>query len=134
MPINPISNPSFCELDRMLQRLMRRQGVAVDDIPNLEGWNNFVLAVDQTIKEYSANRALLEQSVASTSQKLKQAYEDLKTESNLRLAQAESHQQELESLVQERTNELQEAQLNFCLLYTSPSPRDLSTSRMPSSA
>ena len=24
--------------------------------------------------------------------------------------------------------------LNFCLLYTSPSPRDLSTSRMPSSA
>ena len=26
------------------------------------------------------------------------------------------------------------AQLNNCLLYTSPSPRDLSTSRMPSSA
>ena len=25
-------------------------------------------------------------------------------------------------------------QLKFCLLYTSPSPRDLSTSRMPSSA
>ena len=25
-------------------------------------------------------------------------------------------------------------QLTFCLLYTSPSPRDLSTSRMPSSA
>ena len=27
-----------------------------------------------------------------------------------------------------------DAQANFCLLYTSPSPRDLSTSRMPSSA
>ena len=27
-----------------------------------------------------------------------------------------------------------EGQLKFCLLYTSPSPRDLSTSRMPSSA
>ena len=26
------------------------------------------------------------------------------------------------------------AELNICLLYTSPSPRDLSTSRMPSSA
>ena len=25
-------------------------------------------------------------------------------------------------------------QINYCLLYTSPSPRDLSTSRMPSSA
>ena len=30
--------------------------------------------------------------------------------------------------------EITEAILNFCLLYTSPSPRDLSTSRMPSSA
>ena len=29
---------------------------------------------------------------------------------------------------------LSEAQLYGCLLYTSPSPRDLSTSRMPSSA
>ena len=28
----------------------------------------------------------------------------------------------------------QEEASNFCLLYTSPSPRDLSTSRMPSSA
>ena len=27
-----------------------------------------------------------------------------------------------------------EADSNYCLLYTSPSPRDLSTSRMPSSA
>ena len=26
------------------------------------------------------------------------------------------------------------ARMKFCLLYTSPSPRDLSTSRMPSSA
>ena len=30
--------------------------------------------------------------------------------------------------------DLSEAALNICLLYTSPSPRDLSTSRMPSSA
>ena len=29
---------------------------------------------------------------------------------------------------------LQKAGANICLLYTSPSPRDLSTSRMPSSA
>ena len=32
------------------------------------------------------------------------------------------------------SNEPRLAQLNDCLLYTSPSPRDLSTSRMPSSA
>ena len=30
--------------------------------------------------------------------------------------------------------DLQQAQERICLLYTSPSPRDLSTSRMPSSA
>ena len=30
--------------------------------------------------------------------------------------------------------ELNDATLTVCLLYTSPSPRDLSTSRMPSSA
>ena len=32
------------------------------------------------------------------------------------------------------SRELVERQLGTCLLYTSPSPRDLSTSRMPSSA
>ena len=32
------------------------------------------------------------------------------------------------------TNYLDNSQLQNCLLYTSPSPRDLSTSRMPSSA
>ena len=31
-------------------------------------------------------------------------------------------------------DELKYIRLNNCLLYTSPSPRDLSTSRMPSSA
>ena len=35
---------------------------------------------------------------------------------------------------QQGTYPLPEAQLDRCLLYTSPSPRDLSTSRMPSSA
>ena len=31
-------------------------------------------------------------------------------------------------------NSIRETELHTCLLYTSPSPRDLSTSRMPSSA
>ena len=34
----------------------------------------------------------------------------------------------------EEWEKFQDQQLKFCLLYTSPSPRDLSTSRMPSSA
>ncbi|NEQ54954.1 MAG: diguanylate cyclase [Leptolyngbya sp. SIO3F4] len=92
---------------------MRRQGVTADNVPSLEGWKNFVLAVDQTIREFSGNRELLEQSVQSTSLKLKQAYEDLKTASNLRLAQADLHQRELEHLVQERTTELRNAHLHL---------------------
>ena len=36
--------------------------------------------------------------------------------------------------IQDEVDEATEEQLKVCLLYTSPSPRDLSTSRMPSSA
>ena len=44
--------------------------------------------------------------------------------------------QKLERLVNEGSQVLQEVEdlQTGCLLYTSPSPRDLSTSRMPSSA
>ena len=38
------------------------------------------------------------------------------------------------SVVEAMLVALDHMQVNFCLLYTSPSPRDLSTSRMPSSA
>ncbi len=115
MPLSakPMPEITSSELNRILTRLMRRQGVAVDEVPNFEGWNNFVLAVNQMLKEFKANRQLLEQSVKSTSLKLQQAYEDLKLESSLRLAQADSHQRELENLVQERTAELQNAQLHL---------------------
>ncbi len=113
MSTKPLPDRSSTELNRMLKRLMRRQGVAADQVPNLEGWNHFVFAVDQMFKEFSANRELLEQSVQSTSLKLKQAYEDLRTESSLRLAQADIHQRELENLVQERTIELKNTQLHL---------------------
>ena len=43
---------------------------------------------------------------------------------------AEEARQKAEVLAQKREDEL----AGSCLLYTSPSPRDLSTSRMPSSA
>lgn len=110
MAIQPVPDHRSSAFSRMLKRLMRRQGVTADEVPTLSGWTNFVLAVNQTIQEFTANRELLEQSVQSTSLKLKQAYEDLKSESSLRLAQADLHQRELENLVQERTAELQAAQ------------------------
>ena len=39
-----------------------------------------------------------------------------------------------EGLSEVDTNKISKLQSEICLLYTSPSPRDLSTSRMPSSA
>ena len=41
---------------------------------------------------------------------------------------------ELENFKKRASNEITNALKYACLLYTSPSPRDLSTSRMPSSA
>jgi len=92
---------------------MRREGVTTDTIPNLKAWNHFVLAVDQIVTEFTANRERLEQSVKSTSLQLELAYEDLKGETELRLTQADAHQLELEGLVQQRTSELQNAQLRL---------------------
>ena len=49
----------------------------------------------------------------------------------------EPSQTQIESLIESYLNENDEiatALIGSCLLYTSPSPRDLSTSRMPSSA
>ena len=39
-----------------------------------------------------------------------------------------------DSFIEEVSEEVRRDRLYNCLLYTSPSPRDLSTSRMPSSA
>ena len=38
------------------------------------------------------------------------------------------------NFLEEEISQLNDDELRNCLLYTSPSPRDLSTSRMPSSA
>ena len=51
-----------------------------------------------------------------------------------RVAPAASHKPELASLNMGSMNFGLYPMLKSCLLYTSPSPRDLSTSRMPSSA
>ena len=45
-----------------------------------------------------------------------------------------SHVQKVFARVYHESRTITPTQLEVCLLYTSPSPRDLSTSRMPSSA
>ena len=57
---------------------------------------------------------------------LKQENSKLKLEARLRKS--------LASELERQKTLVQEAKVEACLLYTSPSPRDLSTSRMPSSA
>ena len=54
------------------------------------------------------------------------------SQAKLQSHQAKKNKAVAEELDNQRQQELQ--QIESCLLYTSPSPRDLSTSRMPSSA
>ena len=47
---------------------------------------------------------------------------------------SQTMQDELEPILHDSTERDESDEIEDCLLYTSPSPRDLSTSRMPSSA
>lgn len=96
-----------------LARIMRRKGVGTDEAPSLERWQDFLSAVESRLGEYEKNRELLDKSVKTSSGQLKQLYEQLKTESNLRLVESERHQEELENDVRQRTADLHRAQLDL---------------------
>lgn len=104
------SEISPTNLHKMIQRAMRRRGVRADCAPNLEGWTNFLEAIEQMIIEFEANRNRLEKSVRLSSQKLKSTYEELERETQLRLQESEHHQRNLQKLVKARTVELEQAQ------------------------
>ena len=96
-----------------LARIMRRKGVGTDEAPSLERWQDFLSAVESRLGEYEKNRELLDKSVKTSSGQLKQLYEQLKTESNLRLVESKRHQEELENDVRQRTADLHRAQLDL---------------------
>ena len=96
-----------------LARIMRRKGVGTDEVPSLERWLDFLSAVESRLGEYEKNRELLDKSVKTSSDQLKQLYEQLKTESNLRLVESKRHQEELENDVRQRTADLHRAQLDL---------------------
>ena len=100
-----------------LARIMRRKGVGTDEAPSLERWQDFLSAVESRLGEYEKNRELLDKSVKTSSGQLKQLYEQLKTESNLRLVESERHQEELENDVRQRTADLHRAQLDLSLIH-----------------
>jgi len=97
-------------LNPSLARIMRRKGVAVDEAPTLDRWEDFLLAVNLCLESYEKNRELLDASAKISSTKLRRLYEQLKSESSLRLAESKRHQQELENDVQQRTADLRDAQ------------------------
>eukprot|EP00831_Metopus_contortus_P051996 TRINITY_DN43658_c0_g2_i1.p1 TRINITY_DN43658_c0_g2~~TRINITY_DN43658_c0_g2_i1.p1 ORF type:complete len:125 (+),score=25.29 TRINITY_DN43658_c0_g2_i1:90-464(+) len=93
------------------------------------------------IKQIIAERKKKEQEICSFKPKLITKNNDIQLEGKLSCTSNVHTGRNQKSKVQFRTyiwNELRKeklaSQLRICLLYTSPSPRDLSTSRMPSSA
>jgi diguanylate cyclase (GGDEF)-like protein len=92
---------------------MRRRGVTADVAPTLEGWTEFLEAIQQTIVAFEADRCRLEKSVRISSEKLKSTYSELERETKLRLQDSEDHQRNLQQLVKERTAELEKAQAHL---------------------
>ena len=71
----------------------------------------------------------------AAAEKSAQAQELAQVEADKMIADAKTQASEIVSQAQRRNNEIvEEAKLTACLLYTSPSPRDRTRSRMPSSA
>lgn len=100
-------------LHKIIRRAMRRRGVTADTAPTLEGWTEFLEAIQQTIIEFEANRTRLEKTVRISSEKLKSTFHELECETQLRLTESENHQRNLQQLVKERTAELEEAQAHL---------------------
>lgn len=96
-------------LNTTLARTMRRKGVGLDEVPSIERWTEFVLAIDATLDGYETNRELLDASAKIASSQLRDLYERLKAESSLRLAESDRHKRELEDDVRSRTADLWEA-------------------------
>lgn len=109
--LNPKSNAPT--LHKILRRAMRRRGVTAEHAPTLEGWTEFLEAIQQTVVEFEANRDRLEKSVKISSEKLKSTYQELEQETRLRLHESEHHQRNLQKLVKERTAELEQAQAHL---------------------
>ena len=86
--------------------------------------------VPMTQEAYNKRRAEIEEMENVQMPKIAEDIATARAEGDLK-ENAEYHaQREKQGLLQARINDLK----SRCLLYTSPSPRDLSTSRMPSSA
>lgn len=98
------------QINANLARIMRRKGVAADSPPSLERWADFLGALDACLSDYEKNRELLDASAKLSSAQLRELYDQLRNESELRLADSERYQRKLELDVQSRTADLSAAQ------------------------
>ena len=102
--------------------LARKKAYSISE--NEQYKNDFILAADTVV---AIGRKIIEKT------------EDIeKARENLNLLSGRNHRVYTAVCVRDQKgifyNRNVETRIKFCLLYTSPSPRDLSTSRMPSSA
>lgn len=93
----------------MIRRTMRRQGVSADCLPTLEGWGDFLEAIDQAVAELESNRDQSAQSVEIAPSELKHTSSALENKALLRPEDSDFQKRKLELLVNERTNELESA-------------------------
>ena len=108
--------------------------------PFVKGWKYLMALFDNKIEENADPKVQIEQAIEDAQrqhQELSQQaaavignQRQLEMQLNRRLAEVEK----LQGNARQALELADQARAKGCLLYTSPSPRDLSTSRMPSSA
>ena len=131
----------------ILDTVNERESSIKDAMSEADKARNEMAAIQESnqkvLKEARAEReALLKDARNTGAEIVAQAKTDAKTEANKIISQAqEAIQNEKRAAVNELKNqvakislEIAEKVIDTCLLYTSPSPRDRTRSRMPSSA
>ena len=109
--------------------------IDIDSIPRVIPWNNDDLADETEVKGAEGGVPVLQKKDNSVKQNFLENLLDSEDESSDDEAvKIVIEEKEARTLREKYSREDMSQKNSDCLLYTSPSPRDLSTSRMPSSA
>eukprot|EP00831_Metopus_contortus_P014860 TRINITY_DN16168_c0_g1_i1.p2 TRINITY_DN16168_c0_g1~~TRINITY_DN16168_c0_g1_i1.p2 ORF type:complete len:192 (-),score=56.53 TRINITY_DN16168_c0_g1_i1:73-648(-) len=145
------TDPDTYEMLQKIQALQKRLIKKTEEVVDREGKIQEKDSHKVQLKEMLQRQPGVEtaDSINKYQQNLKEKTKQMKAkaaELNMYQAQVNEFKYEIERLTielqeiktkyyeQKRRENIQKEALKSCLLYTSPSPRDLSTSRMPSSA
>jgi len=137
--------PNLILIDEALRYISRARGIRVHETSLASQTMNFFLALTEAVSR-TPKSSLIVTLPASLLEMTREDEEDFKrlkkffqrVEKTRRLAEGDEIYEIVRRRLFQNTGAQEEARRTanayFCLLYTSPSPRDLSTSRMPSSA